>query len=67
MGDDKLGLSNQKRPREPDYDADDEDRDARLHPDIKKPRRYVIVLDEEEQLGKPEDDQQWDLDYNPFF
>lgn len=36
MRDDELGPPNQKRPRESDYEADDEDSDARLHPNVKK-------------------------------
>ena len=41
--DDKLGRSNRKRSREPDYDADDKDSDARSHPNLKKSKRYVAV------------------------
>ena len=67
MRDDEPGPSNRKRPREPDYDADDEDGDTRLHPNLKRPRRYVIVSDEEEELNEPEDNRQRDPDYNPFF
>ena len=67
MRDDEPGPSNRKRPREPDYDADDEDSDARSHPNLKKPRRYVIVSDEEEEPDTPKDDKTRDPDYNPFF
>ena len=67
MRDEEPGLSNRKRPREPDYDADDEDSDARSHPDLRKARRYVIVSDEEEEPDTPEDDKTRDPDYNPFF
>ena len=67
MRDDEPGPSNRKRPREPDYDADDEDSDARSHPNLKKARRYVIVSDEEEEPDTPEDDKTRDPDYNPFF
>ena len=56
------GISNPKRPREPNYDADDEDSDARSHPNLKKPRSYVIVSDEEEEPGEPEDDKRQDQD-----
>ena len=56
MRDDEPGPSNQKRSREPDYNEDDEDSDARSHPNLKKPRRYVIVSDEEEEPSEPEDD-----------
>ena len=67
MRDDEPGLSNWKRPREPDYDADDEDSDTRSYPNVKKPRHYIIVLDKEEEPDEPEDDRQRDPDYNPFF
>ena len=67
MRDDELGPSNRKRPREPDYNADDEDSDARSHPGLKKARHYVIVSDEEEEPDTPEDDKTRDPDYNPFF
>ena len=67
MRDDELGPSNWKRPREPDYDADDEDSDARSHPNLKKSKQYVIVSDEEEEPDTPEDDKARDPDYNPFF
>ena len=67
MRDDEPGPSNQKRTREPGYDADDEDSDARSHPNLKKPRRYVIVSDKEEEPGELEDDQSRDPNYNPFF
>ena len=68
MRDDESGPSNQKRPRESDYEADDEDSDARLHPNLKRPKRYIIMSDEEEEEpGKPEDDKNQYPDYNPFF
>ena len=67
MRDDKPGPSNRKRPKELDYDANDKDSDARSHPNLKKPRRYVIVSDEEEEPSEPEDDRGRDPDYNPFF
>ena len=67
MRDDELGPSNQKRPRESNYNADDEDSDARSHPNLKKARRYIIVSDEEEEPDTPEDDKTNDPDYNPFF
>ena len=60
MRDDEPGPSNRKRPRESNYEADDDDddddSDARSHPNVKKTRRYEIVLDEEEEPGTPEDD-----------
>ena len=67
MGDDEPGPSNPKWPRELCYQADDDNSNARLHPNLKKPKRYIIVLDEEEERGEPEDDKNWDPDYNPFF
>ena len=67
MRDDEPGPSNRKRPMEPNYDADDEDSNARSHPNLKKARRYVIVSDEEEELDTLEDDKNRDPDYNPFF
>ena len=67
MRDDELGPSNRKCPREPDYDANDEDSEARSHPNLKKARRYIIVSDEEEEPDTPEDDKTKDPDYNPFF
>ena len=67
MRDDEPWPSNRKRPREPDYDANDEDSDARSHPNLKRSKRYVIVSDEEEELDTPEDDKNRDPDYNPFF
>ena len=55
--DDELGLSNRKRPRESDYKADDKDTHARSHPNLKKPRRSIIMSDEEEEEPvEPEDD-----------
>lgn len=67
MRDDELGLFNWKRPRSAGYKADDEDSDARLHPNLKRPKRYVIVSNEEEKPSEPEDDTTGDLDYSPFF
>lgn len=67
MRDDELGPSNRKHPRDTGYKADDDNSDPRLHSYLKKPKRYVVVLDEEEEPGELEDDQDWDLDYNPFF
>lgn len=67
MRDDELGPSTQKRPRDTGYGADDDDSDARLHPNLKKSRCYKIVSDEEEEPSMPEDDKTKDPDYNPFF
>ena len=46
MRDDEPGPSNQKCPRESDYEVDDEDSDARSHPNLKKPKQYVIISEE---------------------
>ena len=68
MRDGELGQSNRNRPREPKYKADDEDSDARLHPNQKRLKRYIIVSDEKKkEPGEPKDNQEWDPDYNPFF
>ena len=67
MRDDVSGPPNRKRQRESDYEVDDKDSDARSHPNRKKPKRYVIMSDEEEELSQPEDDPSRDPDYNPFF
>lgn len=67
MRDDKPGPSNQKRPKESDYEADEKYSDARLHPNLKRPKHYVIVSDMEEEPSEPEDDRNQDPDYNPFF
>ena len=66
MRDEEPGPSNRKRPREPDYEADDEDSDARSHPKVKEPKHHAIVSDEEEEPSEPEDDRDQDPDYNPF-
>ena len=39
MGPNKPGLLNTKRPKVSDYKVDDEDSDARSHPNIKRPKR----------------------------
>ena len=52
---------------ESDYEVDDEDSDARSHPNLKRPKQYVVIWDEEEEIMETEDDQDRDLDYNPFF
>ena len=67
MRDDESGSSNRKRPRESGYEADDDNIDARSHLNLKKPKQYVIVSDEEEEPGELEDDNNRDLDYNPVF
>ena len=66
MRDDEPGPSNQKHPRKSNYKVDNEDSDGRSHPNIKRPKRYVIVSDEEEEPSEPEDARDGDLDYNPF-
>ena len=65
MRDDEPGPSNRKRGREPDYEADDEESDARSHPHVKKSKRYVIVSESEEETEEPEDDKKKDPDYIP--
>lgn len=67
MRDDKSGPPNWKRRTKSDYEADDKNSDARSHPNLKRPKRYVIMSDKEEELSQPEDDQSRDLYYNPFF
>ena len=67
MRDDEPRALNRKRQWNNGYEADDEDSDVRPHPNLKKTRRYVIILDEEEEPGTPEDDKTRDPDYNPFF
>ena len=37
MRDDELGISNHKRPRVSDYEAHNEDSDARPHPNLMRP------------------------------
>lgn len=54
--DDQQCPSNWKRPRESNYAVDNDNSDAKSQPNIKKPKPYVIVLDEEEEPGEPEDD-----------
>ena len=44
MRDEEPGPFNRKRPRKPDYKAGNEDSDARSHPNMKKSKRYVIML-----------------------
>ena len=34
---------------------------------LKKPQRYVTILEEEDESGDPEDNKNRDPDYNPFF
>lgn len=46
---------------------DDEDGDARLHPNLKKPKRYIIVSEKEDESGETEDDKGQDPNYNLFF
>ena len=65
--DDELGPSNQKRPREAGYWVDDEDSNARSHPDLKMPKWYFIILKEEGESGELEDNEDWNPNYNPFF
>lgn len=67
MRDDELGPSNRKCPRESNYEVDNEDSDARSHPNVKRPKQYIIISNEEEEPGKPEDNREWDSDYNSFF
>ena len=67
MRDDESGPSNRKRPRESNYKAYNEDTNARSHPNVKKPKRYAVILDEREEPGEREDNRDQDLDYNPFF
>lgn len=67
MMDEELSLFNQKRLREADYEADDDDSNARSHLSLKKAKRYVIISKEKDELGEQEDDENWDPDYNPFF
>ena len=45
----------------------DEESDARSHPNLKKPKRYMIISEEEDESGEPEEDKDWDTDYNQFF
>ena len=53
MVDDELDSSNQKCPRESDYEVDDEDSEARSHPTLKMPKQYIIISKEEDyESGK---------------
>lgn len=61
------GPSNWKRPTTTGYKADDEDSNTMSHPNSKRPRRNVIVSDEEEEPSEPENDKNREQDYNPFF
>lgn len=63
----RTGSPNQKRPREAGYKVDDDDSDASLHPNLKKPKQYIVVSKEEDDSGKPEDDMDQNPNYNPFF
>lgn len=56
MGDNEPRPSNQKRPREADYETNDEDDNARSHPNLKKLRWYVIVSDSESKSDELEYD-----------
>lgn len=65
MMDKKLGPLDLKRSRKANYNVDDEDSDVRSQPNLKKSRRYIIVLDSESVLGEREDDKDKDPNYVP--
>lgn len=65
MRDNEPGPLKQKRLREVGHEADDEESDARSYPNLKKSRRYVIVLDSESESGELEDDKDKDPNYVP--
>lgn len=48
----KPGPSNRKRLRDAKYMGDHDNSDIKLHLNLKKPKRYVIILDEEEGLSE---------------
>ena len=54
----KPGPSNWKCPRDIGYEVDNDDSDVKLHPNLKKPKQYVIVSEEEDELGELEDDKE---------
>lgn len=56
MRNDEPGPSNWKRLRDSDYKADDNDNNARSYPNIKKPKRYVTISEEEDESDELEDD-----------
>ena len=46
---------------------DDKDSDARSHPNLKKSRHTINVLEDEDEYGELEDDKDKDPWYNIFF
>ena len=66
MMENEAGPLDQKHSREAGYKADDEDSDAKSYPNLKKPRRYLIVSETEDEPDEPEDDKIRDFNYNPF-
>lgn len=57
MRDDEPGPSSRKRLREAGYEEDDDESNGRLHTNLKKSKQYVIISEEEDELGEPKNDE----------